>query len=233
MSRSEYFLDGMRRTVRRGHLRSVFWQSLFALGLVTFGSYYFSICDECAQNLWEGYLVMAAAVAGGVTWLFFIGRGVIRRRRPESDPVNVQLSHYGAQQIVAGEIEQEFSDQRFRARRIYVGRRWLCYAWKTQLTICRIDTLIWAHMERIRHSVNLIPTGTTNQMVAWRRDGRGVVMSMRRKKDVALALEALERAAPWMYVGSSDALKESWNNDREDLIALVDRRRREGISGWG
>jgi hypothetical protein len=35
----------------------------------------------------------------------------------------------------------------------------------------------------------------------------------------------LRQIAPWIIEGYSDTLKESWNADRRDFIALVDQRR--------
>jgi len=91
--------------------------------------------------------------------------------------------------------------------------------------VCRIDGIVWAYLERIRRRLNgIIPIGTTNQMVMWSRDGRGAVLPLRTKKDVVQALETLQQAAPWTFIGYTDVLKESWNNDREDLIALFDSR---------
>jgi len=40
---------------------------------------------------------------------------------------------------------------------------------------------------------------------------------------------ALHPAAPWLYIGYSEVLKESWNNDRADLIAGVDHRHNEEL----
>jgi hypothetical protein len=173
-----------------------------------------------------GYLLAALVVAGGITWMVFVIRGMVKRRRPEGDPLTIQLSKYGAPEDVARELDQDFAGQQFHTHRIYVGQRWVCYVWNTQVAVRRIDTLVWVYLERVKRRMNyIIPLGTTNQMVAWSRDGRGAVLPMRKRKDVEAALRELRRVAPWMLVGYSDSIKESWNSDREDLIALVDERR--------
>jgi hypothetical protein len=213
MSSSDKFVDALRRRTRVAYLNSSIWQSLFALGLVTIG---------WSLGGW-GYLTAMI----GIAWIVFVIRGVIKRRTPTGDPLDIQLSKHGTPEAIASELEKEFAGQTFRPHQIYVGQRWLCYSWKKQVTICKIDTLVWAYWERIRHSVNFVPTGTTHQLVAWSRDGRGVALPLRKKKDVELALEALHRAAPWVFVGFTEALKESWNSDREDLIALVDEARQQ------
>jgi hypothetical protein len=164
--------------------------------------------------------------AGGMIWIFFAVRRIVRWRRPEGDPLNLQLKRYGAVDEVARSLEEDFAGQEFRTHHIYVGRHWLCYAWRKQVAVRRIDTLVWAYLEQVRKRLNyIIPLGTKNQMVLWSRDGRAAVLPMRKKKAVEAALNELRRVAPWMLVGYTDSIKESWNDDREDLIAVVDRSR--------
>jgi hypothetical protein len=220
MNSSTTFVDAMRRTVRLGHIRDAIGQVLVAFCFATFGSIYLAFASSL-----KGYLTALAAMAGGIAWIVFAIRGVIK----PDDPFNTQIGAYGPPEVIAREVEQEFAGQSFRPRRIYVGRQWLCYAWKKELIACRIDTIVWAYREQARRRNSKgIPLRTSNRMVAWRRDGHGVVLPLRKVRDVQLALEALRRAAPWVFVGYTDALKESWNNDREDLVALSDDARGRG-----
>lgn len=223
MNGSGGFVDGLRRKAMLGRIVSALWQSAGALVLIAWGLY----IPLNGQSQGTGNLVAAILIAvGGITWMVFVIRRIVKWRRPEGDPVNLQLSKYGPPQEVARELEQDFAGQQFQTHRIYVGRRWLCYAWKTQVAVRRIDTLVWAYLERVRRRMNyIIPLGTKNQMVAWSRDGRAAVLPLRKHKDVEAALNELHRVAPWMLVGYSDAIKESWNNDRADLVAVVDRSR--------
>jgi hypothetical protein len=222
MSGSETFVDGLRRAAKFGRIVSALWQSIFALVFIAWGIYILLSGQSPGTGNQLAALLFAA---GGIIWMFFVIRAIVRWRRPEGDPVNLQLGKYGAPENVARELEQDFAGQPFHTHRIYVGPHWVCYAWKTQVAIRRIDTLVWAYLERVRRTWNLIPLPTKNEMVAWGRDGRAAVLPMRKKNDVEAALNELRRVAPWMLVGYSDSIKESWNNDRVDLIAVVDRSR--------
>jgi hypothetical protein len=177
--------------------------------------------------MWIGYLIAAVAVAIGLTWFYFSFRGALRSLTESGDPLRLAMARCGDADAIARGLEQDFAGEKFRPRRVYVGRDWICYAWKSQVSVVRIDSLIWAYCEKVRHSVNLIPTGTTKQFTAWDRHGVGTVMPMRKQKDIEAALLAVSAVAPWVFIGYTEALKESWNNDREDLIAVVDAARHE------
>jgi hypothetical protein len=85
-------------------------------------------------------------------------------------------------------------------------------------------------METVRHRIQgIIPYRTTNQLIAWDRTGRAAAIVLT-KMEVESALEGLQVIAPWLLAGYSQTLKESWNNDREELIALVDQRRKQSAS---
>jgi len=230
MTDSSTFVGRMRRRVRIAQINSAIMHSLFSLGLTVFGLYLLAACTYCQNNTIAGYLLAASLSLGGIWWFVVVIRRVRRQRTPEGDPLRIQFQQFGDPEDIAREVDRDFTDQPFRMHRIYIGERWLCYAWKTQVRVCRIDTLVWAYMERVRHKLNyIIPIGTTNQMLAWNRDGSAAALPVRRKKNVVLALEALHHAAPWLYIGYSEVLKESWNNDRPELIAGVDHRHNEEL----
>ena len=178
-------------------------------------------------HLLRGWPLAGGMVIGGIAWIVGVIRGVLKRRTPSGDPLNLQLHACGDPATVACELEQEFAGQTFRPKRVYVGGHWLCFEHKTQVTVRRIDALVWAHVERVRHKLNgVTPMGTTNQLIVWSRDGRGAAIPLKRKA-ADEALKTLQAAAPWIFAGYSEALKESWNNDRDDFIALVDEARRQ------
>jgi len=227
MSTPAGFVDGMRRRARRAYRRSSIIQIVLATGLVAYGFYFPSFCGDCDEHPLLGWLLAGGMVIGGIAWIVGVIRGVLKRRTPSGDPLNLQLHACGDPAAVASELEQEFAGQTFRPKRVYVGGHWLCFEHKTQVTVRRIDALVWAYVERVRHKLNgVTPMGTTNQLIVWSRDGRGAAIPLKRKA-ADEALKTLQAAAPWIFAGYSEALKESWNNDRDDFIALVDEARRQ------
>jgi hypothetical protein len=95
--------------------------------------------------------------------------------------------------------------------------------------------LAWAYGEvytappssnALGRSVDLWPH---HQIVLWNRDGVAFVLPVQ-TRFCQTALDVLHNAAPWLPVGYSLALKESWNTDRADLLALIDLHRAGGTA---
>ena len=221
MTATASFVAQMRRRAGPAKVRSVIWQSLFVLGLAVYGLTFHSFCGDCSEHPVLGYLWPAIVLTGAAFWV----RYIIRYAKSDN-PVDKALSAAGNHGIVAAEVDAQFADASLRGKRVFIGGNWLCYVHKNEAMIRRIDTLIWAYRESIRHKLQgIIPMGTTYQIVAWDRTGRAAVLTLK-KEEADAALEMLQAAAPWMLFGYSEMLKESWNNDRDDLIAHVDGRRR-------
>jgi hypothetical protein len=221
------FIELMRKHVRRSYFKSTVLQLLIALCLISIFPFLL-IGEDTTDGLGMRVAVALAEVLIGLAWIYFAIRNAWRRRTPAGEPVAVHLSKSGEPGAVAAQIDQEFGGMPFKPRRIYVGKTWLCYAWKKQVSVFKIDDLVWAYFEKVRRSVNLIPTGTTKQLVVWRRNGTGAAMPVRKAKDVEQAIAELKQAAPWMLLGYTEALKESWNSDRQDFLAAVDAGRQGG-----
>jgi hypothetical protein len=212
----------MRKRANRVNLRSHIYQTIFALGLIAYGFYFPSFCGDCAEHPILGILVAAGLVALGVFWIVWIVR-----QSKKGDQLGQQLRPYGDPQEFVGQIEADFPGQSFTKNRVYLSKRWLCFSRRTFLIVRPIDSLIWAYLETVQHRWNyILKLGKTHQLVLWDRTGRGAALELK-KEQVEEALVSLQRLAPWMLFGYTDTLKETWNNDRDDLIALVDQRRNE------
>ncbi len=185
-----------------------------------------------AAGVWLGYewlhsdapalgnLMFAAAA----TAIGYIVRRAHRRRTFATHPLATALGKQGELEAVVQDLNHEFAGEPV-TRPFHVGSRWLCYLRGTRIVIRRTDELIWAYTERVIHRVNyLIPYRVTYQLMIWDRAGTGTALPLR-KRDARSALEQLGSVAPWMMFGYTEAAKETWNNDRADLIAAVDARR--------
>lgn len=201
------------------NIRSTIYQSFFALCLGAFGVSFPFFCGDCGDHPIGGIVVALLCVAGAAFWIRYLVR-----HAKKGNPVDLQIAAFGNPQVVWQEIEADFVGQDFRTKRLYVGARWICYSRKTDIIVRRIDALIWAYIEKVKHKWNFIPVGTTQQLILWERTGRGAALILNKKR-AKEALPSLKTVAPWLLIGYTDVLKESWNNDREDLIAYVDRRR--------
>jgi hypothetical protein len=145
--------------------------------------------------------------------------------------VDLQLLAIGDMAEVSSQIEAAFSNQTFRPNQLYLSHRWICFGRGGVAIIRPIDSLIWTCVETVRHRIQgIIPYKTTNQLIVWDRTGRAAAIVLT-KMEVQSAVASLQVIAPWLLAGYSQTLKESWNNDREELIALVDQRRKQIAPG--
>lgn len=101
------------------------------------------------------------------------------------------------------------------------GKKRLYCARGKELDVQPLEDLAWAYVEEFR----LHPTW--HQLVIWNRKAQANVLPLR-KCFVAPALERLEKATPWLPVGYNNTMKESWNADHRDFLAIVDDFRGAG-----
>jgi hypothetical protein len=224
MSAPASFLRSMRTTGNRGAAWAFLKMSLLAasLAIVGFLALVTRQPDAGLGTRLLGNLVLLFAAL----LIYTMVRKYKAWLSPATHPLNTELATFGDPSAVSAEIEKEFSDQSFTARHLYVKGTWACYAGKGLIIIRRLDQLVWAYDEQIRHRLNaLIPyRPNSHQLILWDRASRGAVLPIS-KRDVAAALAALKAAAPWVILGYNEALKESWNQDRREFLAMVDQRR--------
>jgi hypothetical protein len=104
---------------------------------------------------------------------------------------------------------------------VCVSKNRLYCARGNQLDVQPLEDTIWAYVEEFR----LHPTW--HLLVIWNRKAEANVLALR-KCFIAPALERLQTAAPWLPVGYSMAMKESWNADHREFLAMVEEFRRAG-----
>jgi len=101
------------------------------------------------------------------------------------------------------------------------GKKRLYCARGKELDVQPLEDMAWAYIEE------LVPHPTWQQLVIWNCKAQANVLPVR-NYFIVPALEGMEKAAPWIPVGYSIALKESWNADHRDFLAMVEDFRRAG-----
>ena len=195
------FTAEMRSATNRGSLWSDIGWSALAVGGVVLGT-----GAIVAQGSTESKLFGVAILIGALGGLYYISSTRWRRLRlPASDPLAAQLVPYGSPAMVDHDIDADFSGTRFTAGNIHIGVRWLCFTRRTQVTVRRLDALVWAYPERIGTRLNgIIPIGRARyQIRIWDRTGRGAALRVARG-NWQPTLAAIQRAAPWILTGHTD-----------------------------
>jgi len=146
------------------------------------------------------------------------------RARASAKAFDQALADLGDVQSVSEEIERDFSRSRITSSPFQVGRELCCFARGKVVLFLPIRSLVWAYGDRTLGEDS--PFFESIQITLWPNHGPGIKLPMT-KADTRVGIEQLAQAAPWLPVGYSPAMLETWNNDRPSLIAMIDRARSE------
>lgn len=163
---------------------------------------------------------------------FGLGQGIHRGAVPESHPVMKALRRYGEPGNISIEIGQELrvEGDREKIGTTSVTSHWLIEMSWGKTSIVRLSDMLWAYQKVVTRRVNFIPTGKSYFVVVRDRAGQTVEIPVR-KDQPALALQSLERRAPWALYGFDQQIKNLWSKNRAQLIALVEKRKAALNSG--
>lgn len=215
------FVDRLRSAVDH----ELLWSDLKLVaggGFLVFWGVSASDTDE------RGALLVGVA---GLVLLGFAFWRARRRRSPDRHPLVTGIAAQGEPNLVTRELNAEFGTDLVRRRKMLLSSGWLCYVGDTRAVVKRFDQLAWVYVEKIGHRINMIPWRPASyQILVWDRDGKGEVLPMS-KKAAAAGLTRLGELAPWLPVGYSEVLKETWNADRREFLMMIEARRSQYKSG--
>jgi hypothetical protein len=156
--------------------------------------------------------VFAAPAIGALCW---IAVGAFRAE------VRCKKLRRALAQVLAANDDGGIIQDDFPDLPVCVGKKRLYCARGDELEVQPLEDMVWAYVEEFR----LHPTW--HQLVIWNRKAEVNVLALR-ECFIVPALERLRTAAPWLPVGYSMAMKESWNADHRDFLAMVEEFRRAG-----
>ena len=134
------------------------------------------------------------------------------------------LASGGDAESLSEEIERDFSGLSVTSSPFHVGRKWCLYVRGKIVVLLPIRSLVWAYGDDAQLADN--PIFKAPQIVLWRAHGPGLNLAVT-KAEATAAMKQLAQAAPWLPVGYSPAMVETWNNDRPNLIFMIDCARSE------
>jgi hypothetical protein len=88
----------------------------------------------------------------------------------------------------------------------------------------RRDEIIWAYKKRTKHSVNLIPTGSSYSLVL--RDARGKLLELPNSEQLIDSyLASLVEQTPWVIFGYDRKLEKLYKKQLQSFAQTVSDRR--------
>ncbi|MAE49255.1 hypothetical protein CMI48_00340 [Candidatus Pacearchaeota archaeon] len=90
--------------------------------------------------------------------------------------------------------------------------------------IIHVADLCWVYIKQTKHSVNLIPTGTTFSVVFNSKHIINAEVDGVGEDEGSSLINLINTLAPWAIYGFSEEIKEIWEQNPAELIQEVDQR---------
>lgn len=191
-----------------------------AKGVAILGFFIFSLGTalDSATAIGIGSFAVAACIA----WILRnIWKANVRRRHLAQSLSAALVSH--------GEVEAVATGDAFPDIPLWVGRDRIYCAGSMEVEVILLGQLVWAYAEMYKavFGATAIGFSARYQLALWNRDAVATVLPVHKRFRDA-SLDRIRQAAPWIPVGYSEVMKESWNADHAEFLALVDSRRVTG-----
>jgi hypothetical protein len=155
----------------------------------------------------------AVPAIGAIAWIARTVWKASRRRSRLTQLLRAALDAHG-------ENESNVVCDLFPDLPLCISKKWIYCARDKEVDVQPLDQMMWAYAEYFTMRYHF-------QLVVWNRSACANVLPLRQRY-LSAALGRLRTAAPWLPVGYSLAMKETWNADHHDLRALVDACRQAG-----
>jgi hypothetical protein len=174
----------------------------------------------------------------GAVWTPFFAFGVwnltkaAKRLSDQSKhPIMSKLGRLGSPEQLAPAIDAEMAANHQVTGNVHLTRSWLCRPTTYGLDLVHLPDVLWAYRKQTKHYTNGVPTGTTHATVVRDRHGQSVELQMRKTEQVDELLSAIGGAVPEALIGFDEQLDRIWLKNKQEVIAAVDQRRRQRMSG--
>ena len=161
-----------------------------------------------------GWICLAIGVPLGLFCLINLTKGVLRSINPRWHPMARPAE-------IAAEIEQELTEDTVeRIGPLLVTRSWLLQPTTFGLRRIRLDDTVWlCEITGARYGLLFrLRNGRTTGVLTWRKQAQP-------------ALQAVFKRIPWVLVGFDLERLRQWQKQREQMIAVVDARRKQMRGG--
>jgi hypothetical protein len=178
-----------------------------ALGVAVLGLVVAALASGPVGSDFVVFCIGAVVSIGAMAW---IARAVWKANKRRSRLTQLLRAALDAH----GENESNVACDLFPDLPLCIGKKWIYCARDKDVDVQPLDQMMWAYAEYFVMRYHF-------QLVVWNRSACANVLPLRQRY-LSAALARLRTAAPWLPVGYSLAMKETWNADHHDLLALVD-----------
>lgn len=143
-------------------------------------------------------------------------------------PLTKALAQFGDPREVGRAIDAEHRlPEVLRIGKVTLTRSWMLREVSFNLTVGRLDDLIWAYKKITKHSTNFIPTGKTFAVVICSRSWSGPLEIDLNEKQCEDLLNFFTQRVPWALYGFDYTLDAEMNSNPMGVFNAVAARERE------
>lgn len=155
-----------------------------------------------------------------------------RQARPHWHPAARVLARFGGCDGVNSAITQEIDrgTHTLRMGHSLLTPSWLLQESRYGLEVVHFSELAWCYPKVTKHSVNLMPTGTSHAAVVCHRRGSLEVAAVD-ETHAQTFVQELQRRAPWILVGYDKELARQWHANPGSVCQAVATRREQYDAG--
>jgi hypothetical protein len=153
----------------------------------------------------------------------------IRFKDYKNHPIYISLLRFKDPEDVAHNLEGQMkSSAFFKNNDIEIYPNWIIIRSYFNFMFIHSSEIYWAYLKKTKHSINFIPTGTTNGLVIHSIYPVKIDFDSKESEKI---LETIYSMAPWAMYGYSEELKNLWDEDKSSFISMIHVRINELMKG--
>ncbi|MCA9886271.1 MAG: hypothetical protein H6670_04525 [Anaerolineaceae bacterium] len=168
-------------------------------------------------------LALAALALGTVGFgLYGVYRGITHLANPNKHPFLKSLARLGDVDDVVDRIEKERVLGEEKIGRLTLTRSWVIDEKGNNFRAMRAEDIIWIykHAQRSRY-------GTNYSVRIYDGHGEKLFVGAKNQDQADEMGMAIAKKAPWALLGFDKAIEDAYNKNRGELIAAVEKRKRQ------
>jgi hypothetical protein len=185
--------------------------------------------EEYADSDFWSSVTVALLFVIGAMWLFYLYKK--RTDSPETHPLERMISKYGPIFSLVPQIDAEVAAGSSYLLGVRMTENWLISCTVAKSIVMRRDELLWVYRKRTKHSVNLIPTGTSYSAVLRDSRGKTLEISATNEEQTEGFLSTIVCRTPGVIVGYDKKLDKLYRKDRLEFSTMVSQRKAALASG--
>lgn len=172
----------------------------------------------------EGYFGLFAVLVLIAVGGWYLNQARTFNEDIKTSPIARRLAQYGDSEDVAYKIDTDYRIGVEKFGKAMVTSAWILRPTMLNLSVHRLDDLVWIYKKVTRHYHNFIPTGKTYAAMLCERSGACSEIELG-QHNVDGLLNHVSAKLPWVLQGFDKELAQVWTVSQASVTAAVDERR--------